>query len=80
MDQLLQLPMTADEERHLLQHMRSSTEPHSDEVLVLHYFQRSRIIEALHHNSRLKNSTLVCISYPVCPLTWFSPVDAIIAI
>ncbi|XP_021372867.1 protein ELYS-like isoform X1 [Mizuhopecten yessoensis] len=56
MDQLLQLPLTDAEERQLVEYLTESSEPHSQEVLVLHYLQRARYVEAIQLNERLKQT------------------------
>ncbi|XP_060062460.1 protein ELYS-like [Ylistrum balloti] len=56
MDQLLQLPLTEAEEHHLVRYLTESSEPHSQEVLVLHYLQRARYVEAIQLNEKLKQT------------------------
>ncbi|XP_033763311.1 protein ELYS-like isoform X2 [Pecten maximus] len=56
MDQLLQLPLTDAEEHHLVKYLTESSEPHSQEVLVLHYLQRARYVEAIQLNEKLKQT------------------------
>ena len=59
--QLLQLPLTEDEETSLIQYLNDSKEPHSQEMLVLHYLQRARYVEAIHLNEKLKHGILVSV-------------------
>ena len=61
MDKLLQLPLEEDEEKHLVEYLQTSQEPHSGELLVMYYLQRSRYIEAIRANSKLKHSIMVRI-------------------
>ncbi|XP_052759719.1 protein ELYS-like [Mya arenaria] len=57
-DRLLQLPLTELEESSLVSHLMSSSEPHSQELLVMHYLQRARFVEAVQLNERLKHSIM----------------------
>ncbi|XP_071147698.1 protein ELYS-like isoform X2 [Mytilus edulis] len=58
MDQLLQLPLTQNEERQLIRYLTDSKEPHSLELLVLHYLQRARYVEAIQLNEKLKHAVI----------------------
>ncbi|XP_052102837.1 protein ELYS-like isoform X2 [Mytilus californianus] len=58
MDQLLQLPLTENEERQLIRYLTDSKEPHSLELLVLHYLQRARYVEAIQLNEKLKHAVI----------------------
>lgn len=56
MDQLLQLPFSEEEERHLVAFLKASTEPQVKELLVLYYLQRARFTEAIRLNTQLQES------------------------
>ena len=58
-DRLLQLPLTTKEEQLLVSYLMESTEPYSQELLVMHYLQRARFTEAIQLNDKLKQSILV---------------------
>lgn len=58
-DRLLQLPLTNEEETTLVDYLLESSEPHSQELLVMHYLQRARFVEAIQLNEKLKHSVLV---------------------
>ena len=58
-DRLLQLPMNEEEEHRLVDYLKTTQESNSSELLLLHYLQRSRFIEAVRLNNRLKNMGLV---------------------
>ncbi|KAL4221649.1 Protein ELYS [Mactra antiquata] len=55
---LLQLPLTNEEEKFLVDYLLDSSEPHSQELLVMHYLQRARFVEAIQLNEKLKHSIL----------------------
>ncbi|XP_053388685.1 protein ELYS-like, partial [Mercenaria mercenaria] len=55
---LLQLPLTNEEETTLVDYLLDSSEPHSQELLVMHYLQRARFVEAIQLNEKLKHSVL----------------------
>ena len=57
-DALLQLPLSDEEEKHLVEYLKTTHESGAAELLVLYYLQRSRFIEAIRLNSRLKHSSL----------------------
>ena len=58
-DQLLQMPLSEEEERHLVEYLKTSRESNSSELLVMYYLQRSRFIEAIRLNNKLKHSIMV---------------------
>ena len=58
-DQLLQYPLQDEEEKLLVKHLSTSHEPNSSELLVMHYLQRSRFIEAIRLNEKLKHNIMV---------------------
>ena len=58
-DRLLQLPMHEEEEQRLVDYLKTTQESNLSELLLLHYLQRSRFIEAVRLNNRLKNIGLV---------------------
>ncbi|XP_067658686.1 protein ELYS-like [Haliotis asinina] len=57
-DQLLQLPLSDVEEHHLQNYLLESSEPHSAELLVMHYLQRARYIEAIRLNEKIKHRVM----------------------
>ncbi|XP_071110083.1 protein ELYS-like [Haliotis cracherodii] len=57
-DQLLQLPLSDVEECHLQTYLLESSEPHSAELLVMHYLQRARYIEAIRLNEKIKHRVM----------------------
>ena len=58
-DRLLQLPLNVDEEKVLIEYLMDSTDPQLQELLVMHYLQRARFVEAIQLNEKLKHSVLV---------------------
>ncbi|XP_033102998.1 protein ELYS-like isoform X2 [Anneissia japonica] len=54
MDNLLQLHFNDEEEAMLVRYLETSTEPNSQELLVMHFLQRGRYVEAIQLNERLK--------------------------
>ncbi|XP_013393920.1 protein ELYS, partial [Lingula anatina] len=57
-DRLLQLPLTDGEERQLLQYLRDSKETRNMEILMLHFLQRARYVEAIRLNEKLGQTLL----------------------
>ena len=57
-DQLLQLPFSADEESQLLTYLSTNHDPVSHELLVMYYLQRSRFIDAIRFNARLRHGSV----------------------
>ncbi|XP_060555912.1 protein ELYS-like [Ruditapes philippinarum] len=55
---LLQLPLSNEEETILVDYLLASSEPHSQELLVMHYLQRARFVEAIQLNEKLKHSIM----------------------
>ena len=55
-DQLLQLPFSDSEEAQLLAYLSTNQDSVSQELLVMYYLQRSRFIEAIRLNKRLRQS------------------------
>lgn len=62
MDQLLQLPLSPEEERHLVEYLETSQDAQSMELLTMHYLQQSCYIEAIRCNAKLRHSVMVGIS------------------
>ncbi len=60
-DRLLQLPLQDEEERSLVEYLKNTQEANGSELLVLHYLQRSRFIEAIRLNNRIKATGLVSV-------------------
>lgn len=58
-DQLLQLPLTDQEEKHLIEYLSTTTEAYGKELLVMYYLQRARYVEAIRLNEKLKQAALV---------------------
>ena len=58
-DRLLQLPLTTKEEQLLVSYLMDSSEPRSQEMLVMHYLQKARFTEAIQLNDKLKHAILV---------------------
>ncbi len=58
-DRLLQLPMQEEEKHRLVDYLKTTQEAHSSELLLLHLLQRSRFIEAVRLNNRLKSTGAV---------------------
>ena len=58
-DQLLQLPFGGEEERHLVEYLKNSSEGRSQELLVMYYLQRAKFVEAIRLNQSLKQAALV---------------------
>ena len=66
MDDLLKLPFDDDEEAALVKYLKESTEPNSQELLVMHYLQRGRYVEAIRANQHLnQHSIMVSSKYSV---------------
>ena len=61
-DQLLQLPFTEDEEHHLVSYLRTSSELSAQELLVMYYLQRSRFVEAIRLNNKIRHTPRVSCS------------------
>ncbi|XP_071946058.1 protein ELYS-like [Antedon mediterranea] len=59
MDNLLKLHFTDEEETMLIRYLETSTEPNSQELLVMHYLQRGRYVEAIQLNERLKQRNIM---------------------
>ncbi|KAL5014317.1 hypothetical protein ScPMuIL_008587 [Solemya velum] len=57
-DHLLQLPLWDSERQLLVEYFTQSTEPHSQELLVFHYLQQARFVEAVRLNEKLKHTVL----------------------
>nr|XP_006822563.1 PREDICTED: protein ELYS-like [Saccoglossus kowalevskii] len=57
-DNLLKLPLSQMEESTLISYLKDSTEPNSVELLVMHYLQRARYVEAIRLNETLKHSLM----------------------
>ncbi|XP_052284768.1 protein ELYS-like isoform X2 [Dreissena polymorpha] len=57
-DRLLQLHLSEEEERHLVTFLQDSSEPHSQELLVTHYLQRAKFVEAIQLNEKLKHTIM----------------------
>ncbi|CAH1774002.1 unnamed protein product [Owenia fusiformis] len=57
-DSLLQLPMNDVEERQLIGYLQETKEPNSKEILIMHYLQRSRYVDAIRLNERVKQTGL----------------------
>ena len=53
-DQLLLLPLADDEESALVSQLRARNDTQAQELLVLHFLQRSRVVEASRLNARLR--------------------------
>ena len=60
-DRLLQLPLTTKEEQLLVSYLMDSSEPRSQEMLVMHYLQKARFTEAIQLNDKLKHAVLVSV-------------------
>ncbi|XP_062579828.1 protein ELYS-like isoform X2 [Saccostrea cucullata] len=58
-DQLLQLPMTGQEEETLVQFLTASNDQYCQEVLILHYLQRACYVEAIRLNEKLKQTVMI---------------------
>lgn len=58
MEQLLQLSLTAEEERHLVDFLKNSDSPLMRDLLVLYYLQQSKIVDAIQLNSYHKLSSV----------------------
>lgn len=56
---LLQLPLSLFEEETLLKHLANCSDLISQELLVMYYLQKSRILEAFTLNENLKRNVLV---------------------
>lgn len=65
-DRLLQLPLTPKEEQLLVSYLLESSEPCSQEMLVMHYLQKARFTEAIQLNDKLKHAVLVSFPYFNC--------------
>ena len=59
MDQLLRLPFDDVEEAVLERYLLESTEPNSRELLVMHYLQRTRFVDAVRLNEKLKQQAMM---------------------
>ncbi|XP_041480738.1 protein ELYS-like isoform X1 [Lytechinus variegatus] len=59
MDQLLRLPFDDIEESVLERYLLETTEPNSKELLVMHYLQRTRFVDAVRLNETLKQQALM---------------------
>ena len=59
MDELLKLPFDEEEETALVKYLQESTEPNARELLVMHYLQRGRYVEAIRANEHLKQHSLM---------------------
>ena len=59
MDQLLQLPLDADEESHLVEYLKTRTDSSGLDLLIMHYLQRARYVEAIKLNEKLKLKVMV---------------------
>ncbi|XP_038076650.1 protein ELYS-like [Patiria miniata] len=58
-DQLLKLPFDDEEEAILERYLQDSTEPNSQELLIMHFLQRARYVEAIRLNEKLKQQGLM---------------------
>ncbi len=58
-DQLLHMPFSEEEEKHLVSHLKTSEGVKSQELLVLYYLQRARYIEAAQLNNRIRQQLMV---------------------
>ncbi|KAK3603515.1 hypothetical protein CHS0354_030374 [Potamilus streckersoni] len=59
MGQLLQFHLMDIEESLLVEFLLSSTDPHAQNLLVMHYLQRGRIVQAIQLNEKLKETDLM---------------------
>lgn len=59
MDQLLRLPFDDVEESVLERYLLETTEPNSKELLVMHYLQRTRFVDAVRLNETLKQQAMM---------------------
>ncbi|XP_030843104.1 protein ELYS isoform X2 [Strongylocentrotus purpuratus] len=59
MDQLLRLPFDDIEESVLERYLLETTEPNSKELLVMHYLQRTRFVDAVRLNENLKQQAMM---------------------
>ncbi|XP_070561837.1 protein ELYS-like [Ptychodera flava] len=57
-DNLLKLPLSQLEESTLVTYLKESTEPNSMELLVMHYLQQARYVEAIRLNETLKHGLM----------------------
>ena len=75
-DQLLKLPFDNEEEAILERYLQESSEPNSQELLIMHYLQRARYVEAIRMNEKLKQQGLMvnCFLF-FFPLTFMVPVS-----
>ena len=67
MDELLKLPFDEDEDSALVRYLQGSAEPNSQELLVMHYLNRGRYVEAIRANEHLKQHSLM-VSANLCVL------------
>jgi hypothetical protein len=58
MEHLLQLSLTAEEERHLVDYLKNGDSPFTRDLLVLYYLQHSKIVDAIRINSYHKMSSV----------------------
>ena len=65
MDQLLKLPYQEREEVTLRKYLLESTEPNSQEILVMHQLQRAQFVEATRLNKNV-NQQMMMVQSPVC--------------
>ncbi|XP_033641982.1 protein ELYS-like isoform X2 [Asterias rubens] len=63
-DQLLKLPFDNEEEAILERYLQESSEPNSQELLIMHYLQRARYVEAIRMNEKLKQQGLMADTDP----------------
>jgi len=59
LERLLQLPLSGEEEAALVEQLLSSVEPRAQELLVLHFLQRARFLDAITLNEKLKHTNMV---------------------
>ncbi|XP_071506406.1 protein ELYS-like [Diadema antillarum] len=65
MDQLLRLPFDDVEESLLERYLQETTEPNSKELLVMHYLQRTRFVDAIRLNQTLRQQAMMGDSDPL---------------